>query len=110
MESPSRTPPARSSEHAVTLTLIERRATFWLFTSGSLAFCAAWISESWLNVMATTDRIAYPAMAILLLLLALRTDQPLNLYGLGSAAPWIVGMQLLIFATWPLRQALGLSL
>ena len=64
MESPSRTPPALSpAESPVTLTLIERRATFWLFTSGSLAFCAAWISESWLNVMAATDRIAYPAMA-----------------------------------------------
>jgi len=94
-------------------------------------------------VIAATDRVAYPVMAILLLALALavrrsarflvraqriaslavalylvgalllvmlRTDQPLNLYGLGSAAPWMVGMQLLIFATWPLRKALALSL
>jgi signal transduction histidine kinase/ActR/RegA family two-component response regulator len=143
MESPSRTPPARSTAEPVTLTLIERRATFWLFAAGSAAFCAAWISESWLNVLAASDRVAYPLMAILLLVLALlvrrsarhlvraqriaslavalylvgsmllvmlRTDQPLNLYGLGSATPWMVGMQLMLFATWPLRRALGLSL
>ena len=144
MESPSRTPPAHSADEApVTLTLIERRATLWLFAAGSAAFCAAWISESWLNVLAASERMAYPVMAILLLVLALtvrrsprflvhaqriaslavalyvmssmllamlRTDQPLNLYGLGSAAPWMVGMQLMIFATWPVRQALGLSL
>src|SRR5439155_5971921 len=71
MESPSRTPPARSAaEPLVTLTLIERRATFWLFAAGSAAFCAAWISEP----------------------------------------SWMVGMQLMLFATWPLRRALGLSL
>jgi signal transduction histidine kinase len=129
--------------NAVTLTLIERRATVWLFVAGALAFCAAWTSESWLDVIAAWDRGAYPAMALLLLVLALlvrrslrwlvpaqrtaslavalylvgtmslvmlRTDAPLSLYGLGSASPWMVGMQLLIFATWPLRQALALSL
>ncbi len=70
------------------ITLIERRATVWMFLLGVVCIGVVWVAEAHFGRLAAHDRIAYPLMLVCFMVLGLlswrRPHHAMLTQGLGS--------------------------